>query len=45
MGVVSLARKAHKYYGLGKLGGVMAKLIKCINRVIYSCDKIGRAHV
>lgn len=38
MGAVSLARKAHKYYGLGKLGGVMAKLIKCINRVIYSCD-------
>ncbi len=28
MGVVSLARKAHKYYGLGKLGGGNGKTDK-----------------
>lgn len=37
MGAVSLARKAYKCYASGKAMGI-AKLIKCINRVIYSCD-------
>lgn len=38
MGAVTLARKAHKFYLHGRLGGSIAQLIKNINRIIYCCD-------
>ena len=38
MGVVGIARTAHKFSKYGKMGGVFARLVKSVNRLVYACD-------